>query len=408
MNDLARQKLIKLVDTQPPGLMEDSERFEAFLRDYCGECKPEISAILAALAEDVPRDLRRMRSQPYPLLREQLANKLQDERSIHQEAALWAVESWAMALEIAPGSQRQHGAALAMPAEEDLMTRSARKQAPPPPPPPPRPIASPQIVSPNTPSPNVVLPNVVPPQAPPVVVYPRNKAAGGVSPARPSQPQPTWQTPQWIPPGNVSPPQGFVQPWAPPAILPAPPNHNSLLAGGACFAAAIIFGLLAGGARSNASETFYGLFVFAFALMGAVELVLGLVRLFLKNPQPPGFVAASLSFWMKLFAAEDRVLSVIAKKQNAQFPAAAPMTFPAPVAPPAFSQAQSAGPQPSNIPPPPAPPRPAERPSGGQAPPAERVFCIACGATNGEGAVFCLSCGERLYYPGAQQTLPPN
>jgi hypothetical protein len=385
MNDLARQKLVKLVDSQPPGLMEDSERFEAFLRDYCGECKPEISAILAALAEDVPRDLRRMRSQPYSLLREQLANKLQDERSIHQEAALWAVESWAVALEIAPGSQRQHGAPVVSPPGEDLADGNARKQVAPPPPPPP--IASPQVFSPN-----IILPNVVSPAGPAVVVYPRNESAGSGGPARASQPQPAWQSPQWTPPGNVSPPQGYAQPWTPPAIWPAPPKHASLLAGGICFAVAIIFGLLAGSARSGGAETFYGLLVFVFALTGAVELVLGLVRLFLKNAQPPGFVVSSLSFWMTLFAAEDRVLSIIAKRQDAQFPTAAPVSYPAPLAPP----------------PPPPPPQPAERPAGGGQAPAERVFCIACGATNGEGAIFCLSCGERLYYPGAQQNAPPN
>ncbi len=411
MNDAARQKLIKLVDSQPPGLMEDSERFEAFLRDYCGECKPEISAILAALQEDVPRDLRRMRGQPYSLLREQLANKLQEDRSLHQEAALWAVESWAMALEIAPGSQRQHGVVAALPPENEVAARTARGQAAPPPPPPPPP--PPHVISPP-----IISPQNVPPPGPPVVVYPRREAAGGgAGPAQPSQPQPVWQAQGWTPasiapqppqmPANVLPPQVNVQPWTPPAILPVPPKHNSLLVGGICFAAAIFAYLAGSESGSSGMETFFGVVVLAFALAGAVELMLGLVRFSVVKPQPPGLVASSISFWMKLFAAEDRILNVFAQKQGAQFPAGGPAPYPAPPAPPNFSQAQRAAAQPPMNAPTPAPPQPVASPIGAQAE-AEKVFCIACGAMNGAGAIFCLSCGERLYYPGAQQNLGAN
>ncbi len=99
------------MDAESESALEDTERFEALLRDYCGDCKQEISALMAALEEDVPRDLRLRQNEPYALLTARLAARLLEERSIFPEAAQWAVETWAVALEIAPGSNRHPAAA---------------------------------------------------------------------------------------------------------------------------------------------------------------------------------------------------------------------------------------------------------------------------------------------------------
>ncbi|HUK30431.1 MAG TPA: hypothetical protein VLV89_04905 [Candidatus Acidoferrum sp.] len=386
MNDVARQKLVKLMDTQPPTLLEDSERFEAFLRDYCGECKPEISAILAALAEDIPRDLRRMRSQPYPLLREQLANRLQDERSLHQEAALWAVESWAVALEIAPGSQRQHGAGGSAAYENGGGTYVVPPQAA-------SPFPSQQrtpvpIVSPGYAAPGVVSPPTILPEGPPVVVYPRNTPVGSGAPMQPMSQTPAWQ-------------KGWTPVTGAPQAMPAPPQHNSFLVGGICAAVAIFIGLLVNSASSG-EGTFGGVLAVIFALAAVVELALGAVRNYMGKPQPPDFVTSSLEFWMKMFAMEDRVLGIFASKHGAQVPASAPQQYPAPTPPAVFTQTPST--------PASAPQQPA---ASGQSPQktdpaAGNIFCIACGTTNGPGAIFCLSCGERLYYPEAPKDPPAN
>jgi hypothetical protein len=385
MNDIARQKLVKLVDTQTPALLEDSERFEAFLRDYCGECKPEISAILAALAEDIPRDLRRMRSQPYQLLREQLANRLQDERSLHQEAALWAVESWAVALEIAPGSQRQHGGTGAAALDNGSAAYVAPPQAAG------SPFPSQQrtpvpIVSPGYAPPGVVSPPTILPEGPPVTIYPRNTPIRGGAPVQPMTQTPAWQ-------------QGWTPVVTAPQMLPAPPHHNSFLAGGICAGVAILIGIFVNTASSG-EGTFGGLLVVVFALAGAMELALGVVRGSMEKPQPPNFVTSSIEFWMKMFAMEDRILGIFGSKQGAQIPAPAAPQYPAPT-PPVFPQAQSA---PASEPP---------QPSSGQSqqktdPAAGNIFCISCGTTNGPGAIFCLSCGERLYYPNAAENPPAN
>lgn len=389
MNDIARQKLVKLVDTQTPALLEDSERFEAFLRDYCGECKPEISAILAALAEDIPRDLRRMRSQPYQLLREQLANRLQDERSLHQEAALWAVESWAVALEIAPGSQRLHGTAGSASLDNGGAAYVPQPQLQSPAYPSqqrtPVPVFSPGYVAPGVLSPPTILP-----EGPPVTVYPRNTPIGGGGPVQPMTQTPAWQK-GWTPVTTA--PQSFS----------APPQHNSYLVGGICAGVAIFIGLLVNSASSG-EGTFGGVLAVLFAVVAVAELVLGAVRNYMSKPQPPDFVTSSLEFWMKMFTLEDRILGIFASKQGAQIPASA-----APAAPqyPAASppQVYSQGPgTPVSTP---------QQPASGHSPQktdpaAGNIFCIACGMTNGPGAIFCLSCGERLYYPETPKDPPAN
>jgi hypothetical protein len=402
MNDLARQKLVKLVETQPRAVLEDSERFEAFLRDYCGECKPEISAIIAALEEEIPEDLRRMRNQPYPLLKEQLANRLQDERSIHEEAALWAVDSWAIALEIAPGSQRQHGAAIPQTPEREIVAGNA-------PGPTMSPLAQPAPSPPTSPSSQFAPQPFASP--PPVVVYPRNETSGGESWVEPAPPHQTWQTPVSTPPPVPMAPQPYAQPCIQPANISLPPKHNSFLAGGICLGAALVMGLLISAAPTGSGlVTFLGVLTFLFGLPGAAEIVLGFVRVTLEKPQPPAFVISSLSFWMTLFGVEDRILSIFVKKQGAQFPAGAPAPYPAATPPQYYSQPPQASAPDSSFappPPPPPPPPPAAVPSSGQAS-TGNVFCIACGTTNGAGAVFCLSCGERLYYPEAPQGAAPN
>ncbi len=386
MNDLARQKLVKLVDTQTPALLEDSERFEAFLRDYCGECKPEISAILAALDEDIPRDLRRMRSQPYALLREQLANRLQDERSLHQEAALWAVESWAVALEIAPGSQRLHGGAGAASLDNGGAAYVAAQQ--------PAGSAFPSqqrtpapIVSPGYGSPGVVSPPTILPDGPPVTIYPRNTPIGGGAPAQPMAQAPAWQQ-GWTPVAGAA------------QAMPTPPKHNSFLVGGICVGVAVLMGLLVSTASSG-EGTFGGLLEVVFALAGAVELLLGLVRNYLEKPQPPDFVTSSIPFWMKMFATEDRILGMFASKHGAPIPENAPGAAPAVFPPPQTAPAQPSGNTAA------AQPAAGSLPAQG-APQAGTVFCIACGTTNAAGAIFCLSCGERMYYPSASENSPAN
>lgn len=99
MNDLPRQTLIELYTRYGPSLSDDPKRTEGLLRDYCGEHKREIFALVSALNEGVAADLLALGdSVPYQVLLAQLTRRLQDDLALAEDAAQWAVDSWALAL----------------------------------------------------------------------------------------------------------------------------------------------------------------------------------------------------------------------------------------------------------------------------------------------------------------------
>jgi WD40 repeat protein len=99
MNDLPRQTLIELVTRYGPSLSDDPKRTEGLLRDFCGEHKREISALVSAHKEGVAADLLALGdSVPYQVLLGQLTRRLQDNLALAEDAAQWAVDSWALAL----------------------------------------------------------------------------------------------------------------------------------------------------------------------------------------------------------------------------------------------------------------------------------------------------------------------
>jgi WD40 repeat protein len=99
MNDLPRRTLIQLFARHGPSLSDDPRRIEGLLRDYCGEHKREISALVSALKEGVAADLLALGdSVPYQVLSPQLTRRLQDNLALAEDAAQWAVDSWALAL----------------------------------------------------------------------------------------------------------------------------------------------------------------------------------------------------------------------------------------------------------------------------------------------------------------------
>jgi WD40 repeat protein len=99
MNDLPRRTLIQLLARYGPSLSDDPRRTEGLLRDYCGEHKREIFALVSALNEGVAADLLALGdSVPYQVLSAQLTRRLQDNLALAEDAAQWAVDSWALAL----------------------------------------------------------------------------------------------------------------------------------------------------------------------------------------------------------------------------------------------------------------------------------------------------------------------
>jgi len=99
MNDLPRQTLCEIIAQYGHSLSDDPRRTEALLRDFCGAYKREIFVLVSALREQVAADLLASQDNvPHQVLLAQLTRRLRDNLALAEDAARWAVESWALAL----------------------------------------------------------------------------------------------------------------------------------------------------------------------------------------------------------------------------------------------------------------------------------------------------------------------
>jgi len=99
MNGVPRQKLCEIVARHGRSVIDDPRRCEGLLRDYCGEYRREISALVGAVEEHAAADmLTSPAGTPREVLLARLARRLCDHLALSEEAARWAVESWALAL----------------------------------------------------------------------------------------------------------------------------------------------------------------------------------------------------------------------------------------------------------------------------------------------------------------------
>jgi len=96
-----RQILASLIAEYGSALCRDVRRCEALLRDHCGQNRREVNVLLAAVRARVGADLLAGRSTaPRAALLARLTRRLCDDFGLTEEAARWAVESWAIALGI--------------------------------------------------------------------------------------------------------------------------------------------------------------------------------------------------------------------------------------------------------------------------------------------------------------------
>jgi hypothetical protein len=80
-------------------MAQDPLRIEGILRDTCGSCNREIFVLVNTARQKIPADLLAPRhSLPFSLMKGFLVKRLQDELAFSDEAAHWAVETWAFAL----------------------------------------------------------------------------------------------------------------------------------------------------------------------------------------------------------------------------------------------------------------------------------------------------------------------
>jgi hypothetical protein len=102
LSDIPRRQLAAIY-TLNGKVADDDKLCEAFLRDYCGECRREIAALSAAVRWGVPRSLRETSQMPAATLRNTLARRLEENQGLDSENALWAVDAWASVIR-PPGS----------------------------------------------------------------------------------------------------------------------------------------------------------------------------------------------------------------------------------------------------------------------------------------------------------------
>lgn len=110
MNDSPQRTLIDLIAQHGRGLINDPRRCEALLRDLCSEYRREINVLIGALKEGVAAELLATQSGvPEEILLARLTKRLRDDLGMAEDAACWAVESWALALGIVSLKQPTEG-----------------------------------------------------------------------------------------------------------------------------------------------------------------------------------------------------------------------------------------------------------------------------------------------------------
>ena len=104
-----REKLKELLQKNGDSLLEDRDRCEGLLKDYCAGFRREISAIVGALEERVPLELRSswQTAMTPEAMRARLVQRLEDNRGLAPEIASYAVDTWSYALGVNLGRRSE-------------------------------------------------------------------------------------------------------------------------------------------------------------------------------------------------------------------------------------------------------------------------------------------------------------
>ena len=115
--ELPREKLKELIEKNGASLIQDRDRCEGLLKDYCGGYRREISALVGALEERVPLELMSswQTAMTPEAMHARLVQRLEDNRGLAPEIATYAVDTWSYALGVGLGrsSERISVAAVA-------------------------------------------------------------------------------------------------------------------------------------------------------------------------------------------------------------------------------------------------------------------------------------------------------
>ena len=101
MNREVRDGLVEIIANNGNQVLKDSRRLEGLLRDFCGEYRKEIAALVGAMREGIIEELQRSSGGTHinvTIMR--LSKRLEDNQALSEEASIWAVETIAIALGI--------------------------------------------------------------------------------------------------------------------------------------------------------------------------------------------------------------------------------------------------------------------------------------------------------------------
>src|SRR3984957_17296053 len=103
--EVPREKLKELMEKNGDSLLQDRDRCEGLLKDYCGGHRREISAIVGALEERIPVELKSswQTAMTPEAMRARLVQRLEDNRGLAPEIANYAVDTWSYALGVGLG-----------------------------------------------------------------------------------------------------------------------------------------------------------------------------------------------------------------------------------------------------------------------------------------------------------------
>jgi hypothetical protein len=104
-NQIPREKLKELITRDGEALLQDPDRCEGLLKDHCGSQRREISALIGAMEERIPLELKSswQTAMTPEAMRARLEQRLQDHRGLAPEVAAWAVDAWSYALSVPLG-----------------------------------------------------------------------------------------------------------------------------------------------------------------------------------------------------------------------------------------------------------------------------------------------------------------
>lgn len=105
IGNVPREKLKELIEKHGDTLLQDPGRCEGLLKDHCGAYRKEISALMGALDERIPLELKSswQTAMTPEAMRARLVQRLEENRGLAPDVATWAVDAWSHALGVGLG-----------------------------------------------------------------------------------------------------------------------------------------------------------------------------------------------------------------------------------------------------------------------------------------------------------------